>query len=238
MTTCLVVDDDPELRALVVEHLARFGIHSRTASDARAMRREVEIGSLDLVLLDLMLPDGNGIDLCKELRARSSLPVIMLTAQGDPISRVLGLELGADDYIAKPFEPRELIARIQAVLRRAGRGNGPALEPTGELPLPHFSGWTLDWRERTLVGADGIAMPLSNAEFRLLCAFLDHPGSVLSRPRLVELTRAGHVDASERSVDLAVSRLRQKLGDPPDDPRFIRTVRGQGYRFVAGPGDA
>jgi two-component system OmpR family response regulator len=235
MTTCLVVDDDPELRSLVESHLVRFGFDSRHAGTARAMRAELARGGIDLVLLDLMLPDGNGIELCRELRTTSKLPVIMLTAQGDPISRVVGLEIGADDYLAKPFEPRELVARIQAVLRRTNGTLAPASPET-----LRFAGWEVDWRQRVLRRADGVALPLSNAEFRLFSAFAEHPGRVLSRARLVELTRAagGGDEANERSIDLAVSRLRQKLGDPVEQPRFIRTVRGQGYRFVADPEEA
>ena len=234
MPTCLIVDDDPDLRALVATHLARHGLSVRTAATAQAFRAELAQGGIDLVLLDLMLPDGNGVELCRELRRTSRLPVIMLTAQGDPISRVVGLEIGADDYLGKPFEPRELVARIQAVLRRSAGPLAPvaAASPTA---LRFADGWQVDWKQRVLQRPDGVSLPLSNAEFRLLSAFAEHPGRVLSRLRLVELTRAAGGDANERSIDLAVSRLRLKLGDPVDHPRFIRTVRGQGYRFVPEP---
>jgi two-component system OmpR family response regulator len=236
MTTCLVVDDDLDLRALVVSHLDTFGIRSRQAGSGREMRAELRRGGIDLVLLDLMLPDVNGIELCREMRASADahLPVIMLTAQGDPISRVVGLEIGADDYLAKPFEPRELVARIQAVLRRTKAA--PAAAESAPADRLRFAGWEVDWRRRVLTRPDGVALALSNAEFRLLSALAEHPGRVLSRARLVELTReAGGVDVNERSIDLAVSRLRQKFGDPVDRPRFVRTVRGEGYRFVAEP---
>jgi len=234
MPTCLIVDDDPSLRTLVAEQLTRYGLAVRTADSARAMRAEVLQGGIDLVLLDLMLPDGNGIDLCRELRQsrEARLPVIMLTAQGDPISRVVGLEMGADDYVAKPFEPRELVARIQAVLRRS---QGQLTPPPPPPPGLSVGGWQVDWRHRMLTGPDGVSLPLSNAEYRLLVAFAEHPDKVLSRARLVELTKAAGGEANERSVDLAVSRLRQKLGDSADHPRLIRTVRGQGYRFVSQP---
>jgi two-component system OmpR family response regulator len=239
MTTCLVVDDDPDLRTLVASHLATFGIQSRPAGSGREMRAELRRGAIDLVLLDLMLPDANGIELCRELRrsATPQLPVIMLTAQGDPTSRVVGLEIGADDYLAKPFEPRELVARIQAVLRRTKGALAAPAAPSAE--RLRFAGWEVDWRQRVLTRPDGVAMTLSNAEFRLLSAFAEHPGRVLSRARLMELTRAaGAGDATERSIDLAVSRLRQKFGDTIERPRFVRTVRGQGYRFVADPQEA
>jgi two-component system OmpR family response regulator len=154
----------------------------------------------------------------------------MLTALGDPISRVLGLELGADDYVAKPFEPRELVARIHAVLRRSRRGTAGDGDTDGPV---HFAGWQFDRLKRQLLSADQVVLPLSAAEFRLLSAFVQHAGRVLSRDRLIELTRAPGVEVNDRSVDLAVSRLRGKLGDPPRDPQLIRTVRGEGYLFDA-----
>jgi two-component system, OmpR family, response regulator len=250
MITCLVVDDDPALRELVGDHLARYGLQARLADSAAAMRKELQRGGIDIILLDLMLPDGDGIELCRDLRKTSKMPVIMLTAQGDPISRVLGLEMGADDYVAKPFEPRELLARIHALMRRSSgtlaatpvAAPAPAAdEPAGgsrvealALPAnPGFGGWQIDWRNRMLVSPEGVGLSLSNVEYRLLAAFADHPGEVLSRGRLVELTRSAASDSNERSIDLAVSRLRAKLREAPEDPRFIRTVRGRGYQFTA-----
>ena len=247
MITCLIVDDDPALRELVGDHLTRYGLSARLADSAAAMRRELQRGGIDIVLLDLMLPDGDGIELCRDLRVHSKLPVIMLTAQGDPISRVLGLEMGADDYVAKPFEPRELLARIHALMRRSSgtlaAANGseagdnaaaaPRVEPAGT-PLPRgFGGWQIDWRNRMLISPEGVGLSLSNVEYRLLAAFADHPGEVLSRSQLVEMTRSAASESNERSIDLAVSRLRAKLRESLEDPQFIRTVRGRGYQFTA-----
>jgi len=213
MITCLIVDDDPALRELVGDHLSRYGLQARLADSAAAMRRELQRGGIDVILLDLMLPDGDGIELCRDLRMHSKMPVIMLTAQGDPISRVLGLEMGADDYVSKPFEPRG-----------AGR-------PVGS--KRGFGGWQIDWRNRMLISPEGVGLSLSNVEYRLLAAFAEHPGEVLSRSQLVELTRSAANESNERSIDLAVSRLRAKLRESLENPQFIRTVRGRGYQFTA-----
>jgi two-component system, OmpR family, response regulator len=232
MIRCLLVDDDQEIRTAVHDYLQDFGMSVATAADGREMRRHVAAAPFDVVILDLMLPDESGLSLCRWVQASAGLPVIMLTAQGDPASRVLGLELGADDYVGKPFEPRELVARIHAVLRRAGKRDGGAaasLQATVS-----FAGWTFDRLRRQLVSPQRVVLALSSAEFRLLTAFVDHQARVLSRERLIELTRAPGVDVNDRSVDLAVSRLRQKLGDPPREPRLIRTMRGEGYLFDGG----
>lgn len=233
---CLVVDDDPEIRQLLLGYLAPFGYAVSAVADGAALRQAM--GSEDplpeLILLDLMLPDESGLDLCQWLkRDWPNLPVIMLTAQGDTPSRVLGLELGADDYLPKPFEPRELVARMKAVLRRAGE---PAAGGTGAWPPAQvrFNGWTFDRVARQLKTPDGMLMALSAAEYRLLCAMVDHPQQVLSRDRLLDLTRAPGVEVSERSVDLSVSRLRAKLGDRRHQTQgeLIRTLRGAGYIFT------
>jgi len=244
MITCLIVDDDPALRELVGDHLTRYGLQARLADSAAAMRRELARGGIDIVLLDLMLPDGDGIELCRDLRMHSKMPVIMLTAQGDPISRVLGLEMGADDYVAKPFEPRELLARIHALIRRSTGALAPAagepggdpaarFAPPGAPAAPGFGGWQIDWRNRMLISPEGVGLSLSNVEYRLLAAFAEHPGEVLSRGQLVEMTRSAASDSNERSIDLAVSRLRAKLRESLENPQFIRTVRGRGYQFTA-----
>ena len=255
MITCLIVDDDPALRELVGDHLTRYGLTARLADSAAAMRSELQRGGIDIILLDLMLPDGDGIELCRDLRKHSKMPVIMLTAQGDPISRVLGLEMGADDYVAKPFEPRELLARIHALMRRSsgalaqspapvaipirgaaedGGAGGPDVSAATGLPAGArgFGGWQIDWRNRMLISPEGVGLSLSNVEYRLLAAFAEHQGEVLSRAQLVELTRSAASDSNERSIDLAVSRLRAKLREAPENPRFIRTVRGRGYQFT------
>lgn len=235
---CLLVDDDLDIRLAVQAYLERYGLWLRTAEDGAAMRRALGEERFDLLLLDVMLPGEDGLELCREVVQSTELPVIMLTAQGDPVSRVLGLELGADDYISKPFEPRELIARIHAVLRRsrrtqgsgAGAGVPAAADGAGTL---RFEGWCFDRLRRELVSAGGVTVSLSAAEFRLLSAFVAHAGRVLARERLVELAGAPGVEVNERSIDLGVSRLRQKLGDSPREPALIRTVRGEGYLFDA-----
>jgi len=224
MTRCLLVDDDEAIRTLLVGYLAQHGLQAEALADGAALRRHLPGATVDVLVLDLMLPDDNGLALCQWAKQqRPALPVIMLTAQGDPLSRVLGLEMGADDYIAKPFEPRELVARIRATLRR-GRAVAAAV-PATEL---RFEGWTFDRVRRQLRAADGTLVALSTAEYRLLAAFVDHAGQVLSRERLLELTRLPGGDATDRSIDLAVSRLRSKLGG---SNKAIRTLRGEGYLF-------
>jgi two-component system OmpR family response regulator len=239
MTHALIVDDDIELRTLVADYLQRYGMRVTALGSGSELRRALPQDTckgnepFDVLLLDLMLSDANGLDLCRWVRGVSSLPIIMLTARGDPASRIVGLELGADDYLAKPFEPRELVARIGAVLRRSGTGRGatsPANAPTVSL---HFKGWTFDRLGRRLHSPRQVVVALSNAEFKLLSAFVDHPKRVLSRDRLLELSRSPGVEVTDRAIDLAVSRLRQKLGDSPREPALIRTMRGEGYLFDA-----
>jgi len=229
MMRCLLVDDDSDIRVSVADYLRRFGMKVTPVGGAVAMRRALQGADFDLVILDLMLPDGNGLDLCQWLREQHGLPVIMLTAQGDPYSRVVGLELGADDYMGKPFEPRELVARINAVMRRTARGDAAAAQPVQRNAC--FDGWSFDRMQRLLVSPAQVVVALSSAEYRLLSAFVDHPRRVLSRDQLVEFTRSSGVEVNHRSVDLAVSRLRQKLGDAARGPTLIRTVRGEGYLF-------
>ncbi len=231
MVRCLVVDDDHEIRTSLQGYLQRFGMEVAAAADGAAMRQAVAATAFDVIVLDLMLPDENGLALCRWVQEVSAVPVIMLTAQGDPTSRVMGLELGADDYVAKPFEPRELVARIHAVLRRTQKAD--ATPPSQARQVLRFEGWTFDRLRRQLLSPDQVVIALSSAEYRLLSAFVDHAGRVLGRDQLIDLTRAPGVEVNDRSVDLAVSRLRQKLGDPPREPRLIRTLRGEGYLFDA-----
>lgn len=233
MPYCLLVDDDAEIRTSVQSFLQRFGLEVSVAATAAEMRALMAQRSFDVIVLDVMLPDDNGLALCKWVQQTSRTPVIMLTADGDPISRVLGLEMGADDYVAQPFEPRELVARIHAVLRRSQRVDEASPRPAAQRAAVQFEGWTFDRLRRQLVSPQQVVVALSNAEFRLLSAFVDHPGKVLDREALIELTRAPGVEVNDRSVDLAVSRLRGKLGDPPREPRLIRTIRGEGYLFDA-----
>jgi len=231
MVRCLVVDDDHEIRTSLQAFLQRFGMEVTAAADGAAMRQAVAATAFDVIVLDLMLPDENGLALCRWVQEISAVPVIMLTAQGDPVSRVMGLELGADDYVAKPFEPRELVARIHAVLRRTQKAE--ATPSAQARQVVRFEGWTFDRLRRQLLSPDQVVIALSSAEYRLLSAFVDHAGRVLDRDQLIDLTRAPGVDVNDRSVDLAVSRLRQKLGDLPREPRLIRTLRGEGYLFDA-----
>lgn len=228
MTRCLLIDDDEDIRTTLADYLGRFGFDVTTAAGATGMHEALAAGTFQVIVLDVMLADGNGLDLCRWLRQHGhTTPIVMLTAQGDPISRVLGLELGADDYIPKPFEPRELVARMNAVLRRM-----PNSEPAPGHAVPRavqFAGWTMDCLQRLLVSPQRVVVALSNAEYRLLAAFVAHPGRVLSRERLVEATASPGVVVNGRSVDLAVSRLRQKLGDAREAHALIRTVRGEGY---------
>lgn len=230
MQHILVVDDDADITQLLAQYLSRFGFTAHTARDADSMRMVLAAQPVDLVVLDVMLPGTDGLTLARELRSRSRIPIIMLTARGDPYDRVIGLEMGADDYMSKPFEPRELVARIQTVLRRVTSGQAP---PPEESEVVHFDGWQLHRMARHLVTPEGVVTPLSNAEFRLLCTFLSMPRRICSRDQLMEDARGRSMEVFERSIDLLVSRLRQKLGDDPREPRFIKTVRGAGYLFNA-----
>ena len=226
----LVVDDDAELRELLSGYLAGFGMQVIAVGDGKAMRRVLAAEAIDMVVLDLMLPGEDGLSLCRGLRAESPLPVLMLTARGEAADRVLGLELGADDYMVKPFEPRELVARLNSILRRT-RGE-QATSRAGDNQIA-FEGWRLDTVLRQLHAPDGLVVPLSNAEFRLLWTFLERPRRVLSREFLLDTARGRAIEVFDRSIDLLVSRLRQKLGDDPKEPQLIKTVRGEGYLFDA-----
>lgn len=230
MIACLLVEDDIEIRSLLEDYLRGYGMSVMAVSTAQAMRDALKAQSFDVMLLDLMLPDGHGLDICRQIRGSSVMPIIMLTAQGDPVSRVIGLELGADDYLGKPFEPRELVARIHAVLRRA---RGAAVRSDrGPEPVAHFQGWVFDRVKRRLTSPDRVMVDLSSAEFRLLSVLVEHPGQVLSRDRLVDMTRMPGAPVSDRSVDLTISRLRHKLRDAGEGGGLIRTMRGEGYLFA------
>ena len=227
----LVVDDDAEIRALLSEYLTRQGYKVTTVPDGRAMDEALEDQRFDLVVLDLMLPGEDGISLCRRLRAKSILPVIMLTARGEEADRITGLETGADDYLPKPFNPRDLLVRIQSVLRRA-RTLPENLTPEQARRFS-FAGWQLDTATRQLLSPTEVVVPLSGAEYRLLLTFLHHAGEVLSRDRLTEIIRGrGSHMPFDRSIDVQVSRLRQRLGDDGRVPALIRTVRGEGYLFA------
>lgn len=223
----LIVDDDREISSLLAEYLQRNGYQTRVAGDGKAMAKQIEQGRVDLIVLDLNLPGEDGLTLCRNLRAHSATPVVMLTARGEPVDRILGLEMGADDYLAKPFEPRELLARIRSVLRRT-----QALPPNMEGSTPQqarFADWTMDFTARHLINRDGVVVALSGAEYRLLKIFLDHANRVLSRDQLLNMTQGRDADPFDRSIDLQISRLRQKLDDDARSPQIIKTVRNEGY---------
>jgi two-component system OmpR family response regulator len=224
----LVVDDDAELRSLLESYLSDQGYAVVSVADGQAMRAALEAASFDLVILDLMLPGEDGLVLCRELRARSKLPILMLTARGDELDRIIGLEMGADDYLPKPFHPRELLARIRSILRRVQ--DRPDEAPARAL---RFAGWTLDIGLRHLLGADGVAVPLSTGEFRLLHALAENANRVLSRDRLTDVLSGREAGPFDRSVDVMISRLRRRLGDDAREPALIKTVRNEGYVLAA-----
>jgi two-component system OmpR family response regulator len=223
----LIVDDDEDIRKLLEEYLRKNGFDAQAVADGPAMREALAAKPASLVVLDLMLPGEDGLSLCRQLRAHSQVPVLMLTAKGDPVDRIIGLEMGADDYLAKPFDPRELLARIRSILRRA-----KALPADTEINVPEsfsFSGWRLDTRERNLRAPDGVVVPLSGAEYRLLLIFLQNPNAVLSRDQLSNFTFGRDADPLDRTIDMQVSRLRERLRDEAREPAIIKTVRGKGY---------
>jgi two-component system OmpR family response regulator len=223
----LVVDDDGEIRLLLTEYLHKNGYATRAVPDGKAMWAALTKEKADLVVLDLMLPGEDGLSLCRRLRVESDTPVIMLTARGEETDRIVGLEMGADDYLAKPFNPRELLARIKSVLHRYR--SLPRNLRNDDAKAFMFAGWRLDTLARHLVSAGGVITSLSGAQYQLLRIFLTHPGQVLSRDQLMMLARGHDSDPLDRTIDLQVSRLRQRLGDNPSDPSIIKTVRGEGY---------
>ncbi len=229
MPSILLVDDDTQIRELLRDYLAGFGMTVTAVEDGRQMAAAMKDDAFDLVILDLMLPGEDGLSLCRGLRAKSNIPILMLTARGEATERIVGLEVGADDYICKPFEPRELVARIQSVLRRTQTYE--TARPAGDVVT--FDGWRLQIALRQLISAEGTVIPVSNAEFRLLTVFIDHPNRVLSRDFLLDAARGRNMDLFDRSIDILVSRLRQKLNDNPRVPGVIKTVRGEGYVFDA-----
>jgi two-component system OmpR family response regulator len=225
----LVVDDDAEIRTLLSEYLTQNGFRVSLARDGREMRSALETSRPDLVVLDVMLPGEDGLALCRDLRARSSLPIILLTARGEPLERIIGIEMGADDYLAKPFNPRELLARIKSILRRA-RALPSARSDAHRV---RFAGWVLDLAARHLVGPDGVVVPLSGTEFRLLSVFIEHPNRVLDRNQLMDLTLGREATPFDRAIDVQVSRLRQRLREDAREPRILKTVRNGGYVLAA-----
>jgi two-component system, OmpR family, response regulator len=226
----LFVEDDADIRSLVADFLVKNGYRMSVAGDGRELDRTLEVSQIDLVILDIMLPKEDGLSLCRRIRATSDVPIIMLTARGSEIDRVVGLEMGADDYLTKPFSTHELLARIRALLRRANLARAPREQRPASLS---FSGWKLDLGARRLQSADGAAVPLSGGEFELLVAFCEHPRRVLTREQLLDLTRGRAAALFDRSIDIQVSRLRRKIEENPKDPVLIQTVRAGGYIFAA-----
>ena len=230
-THILVVDDHSEIRDLLKRFLEQHGLRVSCARDGKEMKRLLEEREFDLLVLDLMMPGEDGLTLCRELRVKSSLPIIMLTAMGEETDRIIGLEMGADDYLAKPFNPRELLARIKAVMRRTQAETQPAAETlTRDL---RFDRWLLDINRRELVDEEGVGLSLSTAEFDLLRVFLERPQRVLSRDQLLDLARGREAVAFDRAIDTLVSRLRRKLERDPKNPELIKTIWGGGYMFSA-----
>ncbi|MDR3518166.1 MAG: response regulator [Azospirillaceae bacterium] len=229
----LVVDDNREIRDLIDHFLVQYDFRVSTVGDGKAMRRVLETARIDLVVLDLMLPGEDGLSLCRWLRGeKPGLPVIMVTAIGGEADRIVGLEMGADDYLPKPFSSRELLARIRAVLRRAA---GAAADVPAEKKgaTYRFAGWILDVPTRQLNDPDGMLVPLSSAEFDMLLVFVCHPHRVLNRDQLLDLARGRSAASFDRSIDTLVSRLRRKIEADPKDPAIIKTVWGEGYTFTA-----
>ena len=226
----LVVDDDAQIRHLAAKLLREHGYRVSVARDGREMWQALDGTNVDLVILDIMLPGSNGLDLCREIRSQSALPVIMLTALGTDTDRIVGLEIGADDYLPKPFNPRELLARINAVLRRARAAGGPTISSGGY--LLRFEGWTLDTKRRELSNPEGVVVDLSTGEYDLLLAFLEMPQRVLNRDQLMDGAKHRVATGFDRAIDIQVSRLRKKLDASEDGQAMIKTIRGTGYMFV------
>ena len=229
----LIVEDARDIREPLARYLREHGYRTTTAADALAGRKAMKGAAIDLVVLDIMMPGEDGLSLCRYIRETSQVPVILLTARSEEVDRIIGLEMGADDYIAKPFSPRELVARVTAVLRRT-----QALPPRQKPPEAEqirFGEWTLDTAQRELIGADGMATALSSGEFSLLRAFLERPRIALTRNQLLDLTKGRDAELFDRSIDNHVSRLRKKLEPDSRNPRYIKTVWGGGYMFAVDP---
>jgi DNA-binding response OmpR family regulator len=227
----LLVDDERDIREPLAAYLSRNGVRVTKAENAAAARQMLSAYAIDLVLLDIMMPGEDGLSLAGFIRATTSTPIILLTAKAEEMDRVVGLEIGADDYVTKPFSPRELLARIKAVLRRAGENGNLVRAPEAE--TYGFGPWLLKSGERELVGEDGVAIPLSTGEYNLLHAFVTHPRRVLSREQLLDLSQGRELAAFERSIDNHISRLRKKIETNASDPKLIKTVWGGGYMLAA-----
>jgi two-component system OmpR family response regulator len=225
----LIVDDDREIRDLLSKFLEKQSFRVTAARDAREARKLWPLGRYHLVVLDLMMPGESGLDFARWLRGQSEVPIVMLTAMGEETDRIVGLELGADDYVAKPFNPRELLARIRAVLRRATADSSTAGAKEPPAKAVRFGGWMLEPARRRLVNPDGVEVPLTGGEYELLTVLVERPNRVLTRDMLMDLLRGRQAGPFDRAIDVAVSRLRRKLEDDGRNPQLIKTVRGGGY---------
>jgi two-component system OmpR family response regulator len=225
----LIVDDDAEIRQLLGQFLQEHGFHVTLAKDGKEMFEVFAEHSFELIILDLMLPGDDGLTLCRKLRTQSNLPIIMLTAAGEEVDRIVGLEIGADDYLSKPFNPRELLARIRAILRRSNSSNSEEATDLLTHDTYQFSGWTLDRTARQLLSPEDIEITLSAGEFELLVVLLEHPQQVLSRDQLLDHTKNREAGPFDRSIDIQVSRIRHKIEEDSKKPTLIKTVRGGGY---------
>lgn len=225
----LVVDDHRDIRDLIARYLVKHGLRASVAESAAAARKLIQAAQIDLIVLDIMMPGEDGLSLTRSIRENQDIPVILLTAMGEETDRIVGLEVGADDYLAKPFNPRELLARIKAVLRRAQTLPRSREVRGGRL---RFDRWIVNLARRELIDENGVSVPLSSGEFRLLAVLLERPGMVLTRDQLLDLTRGRSAQPFDRSIDNQISRLRRKIERDPKDPRLIRTAWGDGYSFA------
>jgi two-component system OmpR family response regulator len=227
----LIVDDDRQIRAMLARFLAEHSMRVTQAGDGEQMFKALEAGRFDVIVLDVMMPGDDGFTLCRKLRSTNTLPLILLTARNSETDRIVGFELGADDYVTKPFNPRELLARIRAILRRAGAHTAASQGLASA--IYRFAGWTLDTSRRALTSPHGVLTDLTTGEFDLLVAFVEHPQRVLNRDQLLDLARGRVSLAFDRSIDVQVSRLRRKIEIDPNVPALIKTVRNGGYFFTA-----
>lgn len=225
----LVVDDDAEIRDLLGKFLEEHGFTTTLARDGEEMTKVLNDHPYDLVILDLMLPGEDGLSLCRKIRNQSALPIIMVTAAGEEVDRIIGLEMGADDYVSKPFNPRELLARVRAILRRSGHHQKEEDQNSPTCELFKFANWTLDRTRRRLISPDDVEITLSAGEFELLVALVEQPQKVLSRDQLSEITKNREASPFDRSIDIQISRIRRKIEPDPKKPTLIKTVRGGGY---------
>ncbi len=225
----LVVDDDQDIRQLLSNFLAQHNYQVSTACNGEEMLSSLQEQQFDLIILDIMMPGMDGFELCRQVRQHSHVPIIMLTASGEESDRIVGLELGADDYIAKPFSPRELLARAKAILRRVDQPTEHKF--ASDHVIYEFSGWRLDMGRRRLLAPDDVEISLSAGEYELLVALIEHPGRVMTRDNLLDITRNREAGPFDRSIDVQISRIRQKIEENPKSPQLIKTVRGGGYIF-------